>query len=76
MTRRLQINMLILMHVSSNWIRSLRKDMLCKWDHVAITRYLPLQNSFLVGTKNQRSPPYRNRLVIIIIASIKNGAKC
>jgi hypothetical protein len=76
MTKRLQINMLILMQVSSNWTESLRKDVLCKWDHAAITRCQPLQNSFLVGTRNQRSPPYRDRLVVIIITDMENGARC
>lgn len=75
MTRRLQINMLILMQVSNSWTESLRKEVLCKWDHVAITRFQPLQNSFLGGTRNQRSPTYRDRFVVTI-TDTENCTRC
>jgi hypothetical protein len=58
--------MLILMKDLSSWIESLRREELCRWDHVAVTKSQPLQSNFLAAHRNRRNQPYRDRLVIIV----------
>jgi len=73
MTRRFQINMLILMQASSSLIESLKTEELCRWDHVAVTKYQPLLSNFLVTSRSQRSQPYRDRLVFIVRTDYVNS---
>jgi len=74
MTRKFQINMLILMQVSSSWIESLRMEELCRLDRVAVTKYQPLQSNFLVTSRSQRNQPYSDRLVFIVRTDYVNSA--